>query len=191
MDDNFFGVGLASSFYDKRRHINTIYNIFMHYRMIAKGQNFINQLAPIVKCQDESVRFSKLTQEILTPLECSYLNYIKNRYSVPESDFITVLSGKTFYESIMKTPAGYYANDNWKLIIQMFYATLCVKPEYHKFDTQIQTGMILKIASGMRDITIDQNKYKTIVFGLNNCINKGMTNFNDLPKIENLIISKL
>ena len=191
MEKNFFGIGLGDSFYDKRRHINIIFSIFTHYRLFAEGQSFAAALAPIIHIQDEDYLFYCFTQGILAPLEVSYLNYLKNRYNLPEEDFKTILSGYTLREKDIKSPAGYYIDDNWKLIIHMYYATLCVEPEYHKVDYQIQTSMILPFANGMRGINLDQNNYNTIVMGINDCINRGLTQFNDLPKIENYIISRL
>ena len=189
--ENFFGLESCSSNYDSRRHINLIYFTFFQYRLLADGQKFIQSFASVFQTRNEQSMLDFTVNNIFCASELAFLNYLKNRYNLSDMEYNKILSGITHHNTHIKSPAGYSTSDNWRLIIHMLYAQLCVEPKYHKYDIQIQIDCIIKMAQGMRGISIDNSKWQLVVNSLNDCLDKDWRKFTDLPRIEQYILSKL
>ena len=188
--DNFYGIGSGSSIYDSRRHVNMIYAIFIQYRIISVGQSFVIKFTNFLKSQySEEERAYYIRDNYLNQTEFGFLGYLFSRFNLSIEEFFTIMSGRTFLDKEIKTPAGYNAEHNWRLIIHMLYTSLCVSEEYKMHEKQVITSVIAPIISGMRGVDMQNNKFRNITEEMNNCLNKGMTNFDDLPKIEKAILS--
>lgn len=46
--DNFFGLGSANAFYDKRRHVNLVYYTMMMLRLTKRDSSFLMNLKQIL-----------------------------------------------------------------------------------------------------------------------------------------------
>lgn len=186
--ENFFGISTGSPFYDKRRHINTIYAEFFEFRLQKEGKPFVmNKVVPILQ-KDKNERFNSVQNQILTDLEYSFLYYLKNRYNLSDDEFITIVAGETHFQREMKTPAGYSLEENYRLLVHMIYATLCVSGYYQTCSKQVLSGFVSSLARQFSGFNASVGTIATLV---NECLAKGLTNFTDLPKIENYVISKI
>lgn len=189
---NFFGFDTADSFYDKRRHVNLVYHCMLHLRLLKGDNAFISSIKQILSPQNGiEVRASMVCGEILTEYEVSFLNYLKNRYGLLENDYVTILSGETLTKSVVKSPAGYTSIDNWRLIVQMVYATMLSGPPYQHLVQRLVIEFIEPISSGMRGVTLENSTFRLISEYLNNCLNNGKRQWSDLPYIEKYIIDRI
>lgn len=186
--ENFFGISSGSSLFDKRRHINTIYAEFFEFRLQKEGQPFVmNKLVPILQ-KGKNERFNDIQNHILSDLEYSFLYYLKNRYNLSDDEFITIIAGENHFQRETKTPAGYSLEENYRLLVHMIYATLCVSEYYQSCSKQVLSGFVSSLA---RQFSGFNTSIGTIIALVNECLAKGLTNFTDLPKIENYVISKV
>ena len=86
--DNFFGLGTANAFYDKRRHVNLVFYTMMMLRLMKKENSFMVQLKQILSSgYDKNARADKICEYILTDYEISYLNYLRSRYNLNEDEY--------------------------------------------------------------------------------------------------------
>lgn len=190
--NNFFGVGTGLATYDNRRHVNMIYAIFMQYRIVAGGQSFMTMFANFLKsAYNEEERAYYVRDHYLNSTEFGFLGYLFSRFNLSIEEFFTIMSGRTFLDKEIKTPAGYNAEQNWRLIIHMLYTSLCVSDEHKRYEKQIITSTIIPVVSGMCSVNMNADKYHILTTELNTCLNKGLRDFCDLPKIESTIISKI
>lgn len=189
---NFFGLGTASSDYDKRRHINLVYYTMIMLRFTKGGNDFLMSLQQILSSgYDKRTKAVKISKHILTDLEISYLNYLRGRYGLNEEEYVTILAGETIGQVQVKSPAGYQGIQNWELIVQMVYATILCGPAYQGYVQQLVRDFFYPFFSSMRGVTLQSSTFRLISDNMNICLNKGKTLFSDLPYIENYVINKL
>ena len=120
--DNFFGIGLANSFYNKRRHVNVIFMIIMDYLFYA-NPGFAERLVSLLKSGcSEPYRTRIIANDYLTRDELNYLNIVREKYSLPSNDFERICSGLSMYDPQYKTPSGYGSVDNKRLLVDMVMA---------------------------------------------------------------------
>ena len=190
--DNFFGLGTANAFYDKRRHVNLVFYTMMMLRLMKKDNSFIVQLKQILSSgYDKNARADKICEYILTDYEISYLNYLRSRYNLNEDEYITILAGETLTQGQVKSPASYQGINNWELIVQMVYATALCGSAYQGYVQQLVNNFFYPICSGMRGVTLQPSTFRLISENMNACLNQGKRLFSDLPYIERYIIEKL
>ena len=190
--NNFFGIGTGLATYDNRRHVNMIYAIFMQYRIVAEGKSFMTRFVNFLKsAYNEEERAYYVRDHYLNPTEFGLLGYLFERFNLSIEEFFTIMSGRTFMDKEIKTPAGYNSEQNWRLIIHMFYTSLCVSDEHKRYEKPIITSIIMPVISGMRSINMNADKYHILTMELNTCLNNGLRNFGDLQKIESTIIPKI
>ena len=188
--DNFFGLGTCNSIYDGRRHVNVMYAIFIEARRIADGEPFMFKYINILKSPASEAAKAAQVKSILTETEYQYLRYMGARYGLSEEEFTTILSGRTMFDKEMRTPAGYYAADNWRLLTHMVYATCLLPDRYRQNEREIILGPIKGFISCVRGINYQYNTISTASEALNECLDKGLRYFEDLPEIENHVIKK-
>lgn len=187
--DNFFGLGTASSAYDKRRHINLVYYTMMMLRFTKKDNSFMMNLKQILSSgYDKNTKSDLICQHILTDLEISYLNYLRTRYGLNEEEYITILAGESLGQGQVKSPAGYQGTQNWEMIVQMFYATMLSGPAYQGYVQQLVSSFFYPFCSGMRDVTLQSSTFRLISENMNKCLDQGKRLFTDLPYIEQYVI---
>lgn len=187
--DNFFGLGTASSAYDKRRHINLVYYTMMMLRFTKKDNSFMMNLKQILSSgYDKNTKSDLICQHILTDLEISYLNYLRTRYGLNEDEYITILAGESLGQGQVKSPAGYQGTQNWEMIVQMFYATMLSGPAYQGYVQQLVSSFFYPFCSGMRDVTLQSSTFRLISENMNKCLDQGKRLFTDLPYIEQYVI---
>ena len=191
--ENFFGISPGSSSFDKRRHINTIYTEFFIFRYKKDGEkNFIvNKLIPILE-KDRNERYNDIMNTILSKYEYAFLCYLMRRYNLSEDEFVTIIAGETHFNENMKTPASYSLKENYRLIIQMLYAIMCVPEYYQSCTQQVIIDFMIPIAKQIREISnIGMNKFIIISNLINEALNNDWYDFDDLPKIENYVLSRI
>lgn len=187
--DNFFGLGSANAFYDKRRHVNLVYYTMMMLRFTKKDNSFMMNLKQILSSgYDKNTKSDLICQHILTDLEISYLNYLRTRYGLNEEEYITILAGESLGQGQVKSPAGYQGTQNWEMIVQMFYATMLSGPAYQGYVQQLVSSFFYPFCSGMRDVTLQSSTFRLISENMNKCLDQGKRLFTDLPYIEQYVI---
>ena len=190
--DNFFGLGTASAFYDKRRHVSLVFYTMMMLRLMKKENSFMVQLKQILSSgYDKNARADKICEYILTDYEISYLNYLRSRYNLNEDEYVTILAGETLTQGQVKSPAGYQGRENWEMIIQMMYATMLSGSAYQGYVQQLVNNFFYPICSGMKGVILQPSTFRLISENMNACLNQGKRLFSDLPYIERYIIEKL
>lgn len=190
--DNFFGIGTANSFYDKRRHINVVFYTMMMLRLMKREESFTTKIRQIISSgYDRDSRADMICEQILTDLELSYLNYLRTRYGLTEDEHITILSGETLTQGEVKSPAGYRGDKNWELIVQMMYATMLCGSSYQRYVQQLVSSFFYPFCSGMRGVTLQNSTFRLISENMNACLNQGKRLFADLPYIEKYIIERI
>ena len=189
---NFFGFDTADSFYDKRRHINLVYYSMMYLRLLNGNGSFMNNIKQILSpCNSTLTRANMMRKEILADYEVAFLDYLRDRYNLPENDYITILAGETLTQGVVKSPAGYTSTNNWELIIQIMYSTMLSGPLYQHLVQRLVNEFLIPISSGMRDITLQKSTFRLISENMNFCLNSGKRKWSDLPYIEQYIIDKI
>lgn len=154
MDTNqFFGYGSCDAKYDIRRHLNVILHEFMAYKLYVNDQRALglNILHAAELPLYEAAEY--VCNDILTFDEHNFLNILRERYNVPDEDFIQIMSGRSFKDKISKSPAGYSREQNIRLLVQMAFARYYMKPQNNNAIMEINT-MIASLAQGMRGINL-------------------------------------
>ena len=186
--DNFFGYGTASSAYDKRRHINVIFQILMMYKLKVNPNSVIPPLQRALRLPVQQAA-EVICNDILSYDEHNYLNLLRERYGISESDFTKIMSGYGCTLRENKTPAGYSTRQNQELLIQMLNARYYMRPQKAEAFEYIN-GVIATWGGGMRGITMNQStfaKYDTL---WRRALVLYPTNF-QLKQIEDYIINNL
>lgn len=187
--ENFFGHGSANAFYDSRRHINLVFYTMIMLRLTSKDSSFMMNLKHILSSgYNKRSKAELMCTHILTDLEVSYLNYLRGRYGLSEDDYVTILSGESFTQKEVRSPAGYHKTENWVLMVQMVYATMLSGSAYQGYVQQLVDNFLCPICSGMRDVTLQKSTFRLISENMNKCLDQGKRLFSDLPYIEQYII---
>lgn len=186
--DNFFGSGTGSSQYDIRRHIHVILVEFISYKYYT-NQIDMNQFESILRMEDQYEAASAICNDILSYEEHNFLNYLRERYNMPETDFTAILSGIGYKEKMHKTPAGYNTVQNWRFLVQMCVARYYMRPQNQEAFTKINT-MIVQIASGMPNIGFSEQKIQKL-FRLEREAMATYPNLGLLEQIENYVIERI
>ncbi|MBO7200953.1 MAG: hypothetical protein J6V54_06105 [Bacteroidales bacterium] len=190
--NNFFGFDTANSFYDKRRHINLVYYSMMHLRLLSGDNSFIYDVKRIISSNNSSLEKAKMMRmEILTDYENSFLDYLQKRYNLSDNDYVTILSGESLTNAIVKSPAGYTSIENWELIIQIMYSTMLCGPSFQHLVQRFISEFLIPLSAGMRGVTLQRSTFRLISENLNICLEKGKRQWSDLPYIEKYIIDKI
>ena len=184
--NNFFGFNTGSSAYDKRRHLNLIYHEFMYFKLLENQS--IAMAVKNVMAKSINERYNIFLASILNKYESNFLYYLKNRYQVPDADFETIIAGETFKYGEVKTPAGYHQDQDWRLVIQMIYATVLTGSNMQPYVQNVVQSYIFPFASGM-GIGIKPSSPRIIGNAIQTCLNLGMRSFDDLPRIEDYALS--
>ena len=184
--NNFFGFNTGSSAYDKRRHLNLIYHEFMYFKLLENQS--IAMAVKNVMAKSINERYNIFLASILNKYESNFLYYLKNRYQVIDADFETIIAGETFKYGEVKTPAGYNQEQDWRLVIQMIYATVLTGSNMQPYVQSVVQSYIFPFASGM-GIGIKPSSPRIIGNAIQTCLNLGMRNFDDLPRIEDYVLS--
>lgn len=188
MEESFFGYGSANPAYDKRRHINVIFQLLMMYKLK------VNQSALVPKLQyalSLPVRQAAeyVCNEILSYDEHNYLNLLRERYNLSIPDFTKIMSayGCTLKEN--KTPVGYATRQNQELLVQMLTARYYMKPLEADAFAYIN-GVIASWSGGMRGINMNQTMFQKYDNLWRRALSLYPTNY-QLPQIENYVINNL
>ena len=190
--DNFFGLGTASTAYDKRRHVNLVYYTMMMLRLTKRDSSFLMNLKQILSSGfDKDTKANMICENILSDLEISYLNYLRGRYGLSEDEYVTILAGEALGQREVKSPAGYQGTQNWEMIVQMFYATMLCGAAYQGYVQQLVKDFFYPMCSGMRGVTLQSSTFRLISENMNVCLNQGKRLFTDLPYIEKYVIDKI
>ncbi len=189
---NFFGFDTADCFYDKRRHVNLVYYSMMYLRFLKGNGSELNTIKQILSSGNSTLtRANMIRRDVLSDYEVSFLDYLQKRYDLPENDYITILSGETLTQSIVKSPAGYTSTSNWELIIQIMYSTMLSGPSYQHLVQQFVREFLAPISADMRGITLQASTFRLISESLNTCLNSGKRKWSDLPYIEQYVIRRI
>ena len=155
MTETFFGYGSAESFYDKRRHINVIFQLLMMYKFKAVPSVVIPQLQHALRLPMQDAA-ELVCNDILTYDEHNYLSLLRERYGISDADFIKIMSGYGCTLRENKTPAGYNKRQNLELLVQMLYSRYYMRPQDANAFTYINSA-IAAWASGMKGISMSQD----------------------------------
>lgn len=190
MDTNqFFGYGSCDEQYDIRRHINVILHEFVYYRLYGNNQRVVAQnilYAAKLPIQEAA---EYVCNDILTYDEHNFLNILRERYNVPDTDFLMIMSGRSLMDKIIKSPAGYSREQNIRLLVQMSIARYYMKPRDDNALIQINT-MIANLANGMRGINLTPIFIDNLFKFTDEAVGKYGHNF-AMKEMEDYVISKI
>lgn len=188
MTEDFFGYGSGSSTYDKRRHINVIFQLFIMYKLKVNQSALATKLQYALRLPMQQAA-EYVCNEILSYDEHNYLNLLRERYNLPISDFTKIMSayGCTLQEN--KTPAGYNTRQNQELLVQMINARYYMQPQNPMAFNYINS-VIASWASGMRGINMNPTVFSIYDSLWREAVSIYPTNF-QLPQIESYIINNL
>ena len=187
--ENFFGIGLANSFYDKRRHVNVIFMIIMDYHFYA-NPGFAERLVSLLKSGcSEPYRTRMIANDYLTRDELNYLNIVREKYSLPSNDFERICSGLSMYDPQYKTPSGYGSVDNKRLLVDMVMAVYVATNNYASTAFTNITAKIGALAKGMNGISFNQAKFEQL-FHLTLKASETYGLVNRLQEIEDYVIAR-
>ena len=116
----FLGIGTGNPFYDKRRHLNIIFVEFMSSHAIARPASSNLVMYHIMHDSVEDAALF-ICNDILTEEEHDFLNLLRERYDVPDDDFMKIMGGIGLLGE-NRTPCGYSYEENYRLLIQMVTA---------------------------------------------------------------------
>ena len=188
MIDNFFGYGSASSEYDKRRHINVIFQLLLMYKLKQNPGFVIPKLQRALQLPTQQAA-EFICNEVLSYDEHNYLNLLRERYNIPVSDFTKVLSGYGCTLPENKTPAGYSQRQNQQLLVQMLNARYYMQPQDANAFMYIN-GVIAQWAGGMRGISMSQSLFSKYDSLWRKAVSLYPTNY-QLEQIEDYVISNV
>lgn len=189
MDYNsFYGYGSADSKYDIRRHINVIFYELMIYKHYYDKNLFI-QCVKYAKSLPEQQAAEYICNDVLSFDEHNFLNLLRERYSLSESDFTRIVSGHALDAPVVKTPAGYNRENNIRLLVQMVFARYYMRPQDYNTFVKIN-NMIVTFAAGMRGITISQKFMDDLLSLTVEAMNSYGNNF-ALKNIEDYVIARI
>ena len=131
-----------------------------------------------------------ISHELLSIEELNYLNILREKYALPSSEFERIMSGISLMnDKQFRTPAGYDAEKNKRLLVDMIVAVSVPCRNYASpAFTQI-TGEIGALARGMKGITFDQAKFERL-FHLTFEAEKVYQLINNLKQIEDYVIAR-
>ena len=127
--------------------------------------------------------------DILTYDEHNFLNLLRERYNVPNADFVQIMSGRSLMDKIVKSPAGYSREQNIRLLVQMAIARYYMVPKNDNAFIEINT-MIATIAQGMRGITLTSVFMENLFDFTEQAILKYGNNY-AIKEMEDYVISKI
>lgn len=189
---DFFGINSADSFYNKRRHVNCVFYTMMHLRLMKNDKNEISRILKIAKsngdCEDKA---DAMCANVLTELESSYLYYLKERYGLPNLDYARILAAEGLTQGVVKSPATYTGDENWRMIIQMFYGTMLSGPSYQDYVKNVVENFFYPFFSGMTGVMLRPSTFRILSNNINTCLNQGKRLFSDLPYIETYSIQNM
>lgn len=188
MIENFFGYGSASSAYDKRRHINVILQLLLMYKLKQNPGFIIPKLQCALRLPTQQAA-ELICNDVLTYDEHNYLNLLRERYNLPDSDFTKIMSGCGCTLAENKTPAGYSQRQNQELLIQMLNSRYYMKPQDANAFMYIN-GVIAQWAAGMRGITMSQAIFAKYDNLWRKALSLYPTNY-QLKQIEDYIIANI
>lgn len=187
--DQFFGYGSCDVKYDIRRHLNVILHEFVRYKLYVSDQRTLglNILHAAELPLYEAAEY--VCNDILTFDEHNFLNILRERYNVPDEDFIQIMSGRSLKDKIIKSPAGYFREQNIRLLVQMTIARCYMKPQNNNAFIEINT-MIANIAQGMRGINLTSAFISNLFKFTDEAIGKYSNNF-AMKEMEDYVINKI
>lgn len=188
MTEDFFGYGTCSSTYDCRRHINVIFQLLLMYKLKSNPNVLVPQLRNILSMPTQQAA-EKVCNDILSYDEHNYLNLLRERYHLPELDFVKIMSayGCTLREN--KTPAGYSKRQNQELLIQMLNSRYYMQPQNAEAFAYIN-GVIAVWAGGMQGISMSPQEFQKYDSLWRKALSIYKTNY-DLHNIEDYIINNI
>ena len=188
MNEMFFGYGSGESFYDKRRHINVIFQLLMMYKLKAIPSIVIPQFQQASRMPVQEAA-ELVCNDILTYSEHNYLNLLRERYCLNDTDFTKIMSGYGCTFQVNKTPAGYNKRQNQELLVQMLNSRYYMRPQDANAFAYINSAIIVW-ASGMRGIVMNQETFIRYDQLWRKALALYPTNF-QLKEIENYIIANV
>ena len=186
--DDFFGYGTGSSAYDKRRHINVIFQLLMMYKLKVNPSAVIPPLQRALSLPMQQGA-EVICNDVLSYDEHNYLNLLRERYHVSEFDFTKIMSGYGCTLPENKTPVGYSLRQNQELLIQMLTARYYMHPQNEEALTYIN-GVIAVWSGGMRGITMSQSIFTKYDGLWRRALSLYPSNF-QLKQIEDYVINNL
>lgn len=161
--ENFFGIGLANSFYDKRRHVNAILMIILDYHFYATP-GFADRLVALLQSpkSEERKAFEMCNDPFLSFDELNFIKTVKEKVGLPQGDFNRIMSGISLFDKQYKTPAGYGRIENTRLLVDMIVALSYSCNNYQSPAFTKITAEIGALARGMNGISFDQAKFERL-----------------------------
>ena len=145
--EDFFGYNSGSVLFDKRRHLNTLFCLLIHYHFILSN-SLVQQIAYYLKNKDRKTTALFISNEIFSFGEHNYLNLLREKYQIPEDDFLQIMGGIGLLERVNKTPAGYNFQKNISLLVEMLVSRIYMQPQDSNALQQIN-NIIAHIAHNM------------------------------------------
>lgn len=144
---DFFGYGTASAAYDKRRHINIILVEFINYQT-SVNPNIRNQFVRHLLYESIEDTASFICNDVLNYGEHNFLNLLRKRYEISDSDFTNIMGCIGLKLKVVKSPAGYSRKQNLELLVQMLIARYYMNPKVENEMISIN-NQIASLALGM------------------------------------------
>ena len=190
MNDDFFGYGTNSPAYDKRRHINVIFQLLMMYKLKQDPSWVVPKLKYALQLPVNEAA-SYVCNNILTFDEHNFMNLLRERYNLPGADFSKILSGYGCALRENKTPAGYGERENKELLVQMLHSRIYMYMQPQDPDAMDYiNGVIYVWGGGMRGITMNQEMFTKYATLWHDGVTKYPTNY-QLKQVEDYVINNI
>lgn len=188
MSEAFFGHGTCSSAYDSRRHINVILQLLLMYKLKVNPNSLVPKLQTALRMNTQQAA-EYICNDILSYDEHNYLNLLRERYSVSDSDFLKIMSGCGCTLPVQKTPAGYNRRQNLELLVQMLNARYYMRPQNDDAFTYINS-VIAAWGNGMQGVSITPAIFSKMDSLWRKALSLYPTNY-QLKQIEDYIIDNM
>lgn len=186
--EDFFGYGTADSFYDRRRHINVIFQLFIFYKLKISSDVLMSDLKYALQLPTlEAAEF--VCNNILNRGEHDYLNLLRERYNISDPEFAKIMSGYGSSLLVNKTPAGYTKQQNQRLLVQMLTARCYMEPKDNEA-IQYINGVIMGWAGGMDGIIMNESIFIKYDQLWRKALSLYPTNY-QLKQIEDYVIANI
>ncbi len=126
--ENFFGYNTGSTLFDKRRHLNTVFCLFANYHLILDSR-IGQQIAYHLENSDTETIASFICNDIFSYGEHNFMNLLREKYQISESDFLQIMGGVGLLERENKTPAGYNRQQNISLLVELLVSRIYMQPQ--------------------------------------------------------------
>jgi hypothetical protein len=125
--ENFFGINTGSSFYDKRRHLNCVFQFLLgNLDRGTLGEIFKTFQTQTTKITSQQTKFKIAFTFSNASLRC--LDFISEDLSLTDDENMKIFGLIDILNPEIKSPAGYKQAENKKLLVHLLFMS-CFIPQ--------------------------------------------------------------